>query len=93
MKHNPGFGNSNVLFILDLYISCKNDIKVGYFHGDKLYLESQNGDINIDKFQGDVVRLITHTGNINIKEYMQASDVDAAIMNAGVRIKNNYCIA
>lgn len=88
---SPNMEMANVLFILDLYISCKNGIKVGYFHGDKLYLESQNGDINIDKFQGDVVRLITHSGNINIKEYMQASDVGAAIMNAGVRIKHIYC--
>lgn len=79
----------NVLILLDLYIRCENNIKVGSFHGDKLYLESQNGDINIDKFQGDVVRLITHNGDINIKEYIQASDIDAAIMKKGVSTRTS----
>lgn len=71
-------------FILDLYINSSNDIKIGHFHGDKLYLESKNGDIDIEKYQGDVVRLITHNGNINIKEYLQASDIDAVVLTNGV---------
>lgn len=71
-------------FLLDLYIKSKENIKVGYFHGDKLYLKSKNGDIHIDKYQGDVVRLITNSGNIIIKEYMQASDIDAAVLEKGV---------
>lgn len=74
----------NILFFLDLYINCKKNIKVGYFHGDKLYLESENGNINIDKYQGNVVQLITSNGDININEHMQASDIDAVILNKGV---------
>lgn len=72
------------LLFSDLYINSKSDIKVGYFHGDKLYLETVDGDINIDKYQGDVVRLIAYNGNIHINDFIQASDIDAAVVEKGV---------
>lgn len=59
---------------------------MGYFHGDKLYLESQNGDVKIDKYQGDIVKIITHNGHIEIKELIQASDIQAVVLNEGVSI-------
>lgn len=75
---------STLTFFTDLYVNSKKDITVGYFHGDKLYLESTKGDISVDKYQGNLVDLTTQEGNINIKDFIQASNVNIGVLKNGV---------
>lgn len=76
---------NKLIFILsDVYVNSKKDISVGYFHGDKLHLNSSEGNIFIDKFQGTSVNLKTDIGNIHLKEFIQASTITAEILHSGV---------
>ncbi|KAJ8919057.1 hypothetical protein NQ315_016963 [Exocentrus adspersus] len=67
----------------NLYVKSKKDIKVGYFHGDKLHLKSSEGDILVDRFQGTSVKLKTHKGDIHLKDFIQASTITTEIIDQG----------
>ncbi|XP_018562520.1 uncharacterized protein LOC108904442 [Anoplophora glabripennis] len=67
----------------NVYVNSEKDISIGYFHGDKLHLNTNEGNIFIDKFQGTSVNLKTNNGNIRLKEFIQASTITAEILNSG----------
>lgn len=64
-------------------IRARNDVSVGYFHGDKIKINTE-GNIFIDRFQGDIMD-VSAKGNIILNNFIQASNITATATK-GVRL-------
>ncbi|KAF7268213.1 hypothetical protein GWI33_018672 [Rhynchophorus ferrugineus] len=67
----------------NLNIAARNDVSVGYFHGDKIKIKTE-GNVLIDRFQGDIIDVSTK-GNIILNNFIQASNITATATEGSIK--------
>ncbi|XP_050314589.1 uncharacterized protein LOC126749028 [Anthonomus grandis grandis] len=67
----------------NLHVKSRNDVTIGFFHGDKLTINTE-GNIFVDRFQGDTLDVTTTNGSIILNNYIQAANISATVTNGSI---------